>query len=59
MTDHSSFPIIHKVGKIGNFALLIFENKLDKEINPFNFISKHYAKYKFALKPTGLITVSN
>ena len=51
-TDYSSFPIIHKVGIIGISVPLKFEDRLDKEINPFSFISKHYGKYKFALKLT-------
>ena len=59
VTDHLSFPLVHEVDKIGIFALLEFEDKLDKERNPFNFVSKHYAKYKFASKLTGLVTVSN
>ena len=41
------------------FALLKFENKLDREINHFNFNSKYYEKCKFALKLIGLLSVSN
>ena len=29
----SSFPVIHKVGNIGIFVLLKFENKSDREIS--------------------------
>ena len=39
-----SFPVIHKVSHVCNFVLLKFKNKLDKEINDFNFNSKHYTK---------------
>ena len=56
---HSSFPVIHKVGNVGIFVLLKFENKLNREISHFNFISKHYDKCKFALKLIWLIPVSN
>ena len=31
---------MHKVGNVGIFVLLKFENKLDREINHFNFNSK-------------------
>ena len=41
------------------FVSLKFENKLDREINHFNFNSKHYEKCKFALKLIEFLTVSN
>ena len=59
LKSHSSFPVTHKVDNIGIFVLLKFENKLDIEINPFNFNSKHYDKCPFSLKLIGLLTVSN
>ena len=59
LKSHSSLPVIHKVGNFGIFVLFKFENKLDIEINPFNFNSKHYDKCKFSLKLIGLLTVSN
>ena len=39
---HSSFPLIRKVGNVGIFVLLKFENTLNGEINYFNFNSKHH-----------------
>ena len=30
----SNFPVRHKVGHVGNFVLLKFENKMDREILP-------------------------
>ena len=59
LKSHSSFPVIHKVGNFDIFVLFKFENKLDREINPFNFNSKHYDKCKFSLKLIRLLTVSN
>ena len=47
---NSSFPMIHKVGNADIFVLLKFENKMDREINHFNYHSKHYDKYRSALK---------
>ena len=38
----SSFPVIHKVGNVGIFVLLKFENKLDTVFGHFNFNSKHH-----------------
>ena len=55
----SSFPIIHKVCNVGIFVLLIFENKMNREINDFNYISKHYGKCRSALKLIRLLTVYN
>ena len=59
LKSNSSFPVTNKVGNIGIFVLLKFENKLDIEINPFNFNSKHYDKCQFSLKLIGLLTASN
>ena len=59
MNSFSSFPVIHKVGNIRIFLLLKFGKKLDREINHFNFNSKHYDKSKFTLKLIGLLTVFN
>ena len=47
---HSSFLVTQKVGYVGIFVMYKFENKLDREINHFNFNSKNYDKCKFAIK---------
>ena len=47
---NSSLPMIHKVGNAGIFVLVKFENKRDREINHFNYHSKHYDKYRSTLK---------
>ena len=31
-----SFLVIHKIGNVGSFVLLIFENKSVRRVNPFN-----------------------
>ena len=36
---HSSSPVIHKVGNVGYFVLLKFENKIDKFVSHINFNS--------------------
>ena len=46
---YPSFPVIHKFDDVGFFVFLKFENKLNGEINHFNFNSKHHDKYKLAL----------
>ena len=56
---HSSFPVIHKVGNIGIFVLLKFENKMEREIIHLNYNSEHHDKCKFVLKLIKLLTVSN
>ena len=43
----SSFPVILKVGNVGIFVLLKFENKLDTVISHMNFNSIHHNKFKF------------
>ena len=53
------FSIIHKVGNVGIFALLIFENKLDVVISHINFNSEYHDKYEFALEMIQLVTISN
>ena len=55
----SSFSIIHKVGNIGTFALLKFENKLDRKVSHFNFNSKYHNKCKLVLKLIHFPTSSN
>ena len=47
---HSSFLVIQKVGYVGIFVMYKFENKLNREINYFNFNLKNYDKFKFAIK---------
>ena len=47
---YSSFPVIHKVGNVGIFVFLKFENKLDREINSLNFNTKHKHQCKIVLK---------
>ena len=47
----SSSPVIHKVGNVGIFKLLKFENKFDREISRFK-LSLNHGKFKFALKLT-------
>ena len=42
------FSVTHKVGNVGIYVLLKFESKIDREINHFNYNSKHYDKCKFA-----------
>ena len=37
-----SFPVIHKAGNVDNFVLPKFANKYAREINHFNYLSKHY-----------------
>ena len=41
-SDHSSFLVIHKVGNVDNFVLSKYADKYDREINNFNYLSKHY-----------------
>ena len=53
------FSAIHNVSKVNIFVLLKFENNLDRQINCFNYFSKNYDKYKFALKLILLLTVIN
>ena len=55
----SSFPIIDTVDNIGIFVLHNFGNKLDRQESHLNFNLKHHEIYKFPLKFTGLLTVSN
>ena len=50
LVTYLSFPVIHKVGNVGIFVLLKFENKLDAVISDFIFNSMHPDKLKFALK---------
>ena len=38
---------------------LKFENEMDREISYFNYNSKHYDRYKFALKLIKLLPVFN
>ena len=59
MLLHMSFPVRHKVGNVGMFVLLKFQNKLDRELSHFNLNSKHHDKCKFTLKLIWLLTVSN
>ena len=59
LTEHPSFPTIHRVGNIGIFVLLTYEDMLDRKVNHFNFSSKYQSKCKLALKLIRLSTVSN
>ena len=59
LTGHPSFLTIHRVGNIGIFVLLKFEDMLDRKVNHFNFNSKYQSKCKLALKLIRLSTVSN
>ena len=56
---HSSFPVRHKVGNVGIFVLLNFEDILDREIDLFHFNTNHYDKCKFTLKLILISTISN
>ena len=56
---YSSFPVIHKIGKVGIFVLLRVENKLDRGINHFSLNPEYHDKCKFPLKFIRLLTVSN
>ena len=56
---HNRVSRFHKVGNIGIFVLLKVYNKMDREISHLNYNSKHYYKYKFALKLIRLWTVFN
>ena len=56
---HSSFSATHNVSKVNSFVLLKFENNLGRQINCYNYFSKNYDKYKFALKQILLLTVIN
>ena len=47
---HSSFPIIHKVGKIGICVLLKFDRNMAREISHFNYNLEHFDNCKSALK---------
>ena len=47
---HSSFPIIHKVVKIGIFVLLKLKITWNSEINHFKMNSNCYVKCQFVLK---------
>ena len=40
----SGFLIIHRVGSVGIFVFLTFENKMDREICHFNYKWKYYDK---------------
>ena len=55
----SSFVVFQKVGNVGNFALLKFENKWDILISELNVNSKHRGKCQFALNLIQLSTISN
>ena len=64
--NHSSFSVIHKVGNVGIFELLIFRNNnnnnnnnKDREISHFNINSKHLDKCQFTLKLILFSVVSN
>ena len=52
MSQHNAririFPKIHKVGNVGIFVLLKFENKLNATISHINIILKYHHKCKFA-----------
>ena len=50
---------MHKIGNVGIFTLLKFENKFDSETNQFNLSSKCGDKCKFVLKLVWLLSVSN
>ena len=41
-SDDSSFPVMHRVGNVGIFVLLKFENEQDTVFGHFNFNSKHH-----------------
>ena len=47
------------IGSAGIFVLLKFENRLNRESIASSLNSKHHDKCKFALKISGLLTVSN
>ena len=55
----SSFPAIHKVGNVGIFVPLKFENKQNTVFGHFNFNSKYHGQQKFAQNFLHLAAVSN
>ena len=48
--SESSFPVLHKVCKVGTFVLLKFENKMDREIIHLDNNSNYHDKCKFESK---------
>ena len=50
MIEHSSFPVTHKVGNVGIFVLLKFENKSDASISHIYIILEHRDKCKLVGK---------
>ena len=53
------FRNTHKVGSVGTFVLLTYENRLEIVISHINLNSTCYDSFKFALKLIQLVTISN